>query len=132
MNERRCLQVAVCVACIVPIGAGLAGVIFGSSFLGWIDDANASGRALDSHTRYLSGLLLAIGLAFLSAVPAIERHSARFTLLTSIVFVGGLTRLAGLAVTGIPPKGMIFGLIMELVITPLLCVWQRRVSQSPE
>lgn len=130
MDERRCLQIAVCVACIVPIGAGLAGVIFGASFPNWIDDANATGLALDSHVRYLSGLLLAIGLAFLSAVPTIERKSSRFKLLTFIVFVGGLSRLAGLVMIGIPPKGMMFGLVMELVITPLLCLWQRRVSQK--
>jgi hypothetical protein len=130
MNERTCLQIAVCIACIVPVGAGLAGVVSGSQFFAGLDETVVSGVALDSHVRYLSGLLLAIGIAFLSTVPAIERRTARFGLLTIIVFVGGLARLAGPAMSGLPPKGMMFGLIMELVITPLLCGWQMRVSRQ--
>lgn len=131
MNERKWLQIAVCIACVVPIGAGSAGVVFGSSFPAWIDETHATGLALDSHTRYLSGLLLAIGLAFLSAVPSIERQTMRFRLLTFIVFVGGLSRLAGVIISGTPPVGMIFGLLMELVVTPLLCLWQARIASRP-
>lgn len=130
MNERLWLQRAVCLACLVPLSAGFAGAVFGPSFVMRLDNVEATGIALDSHTRYLSGLLLAIGLAFLSTVPTIERQSARFKLLTFIVVVGGFARLAGLVVMGVPPKGMIFALAMELVITPLLCLWQMRIASK--
>lgn len=132
VNERTLLQVAVAVAASVPIGAGLAGAILGASFMGWPDDTTFEGRALDSHLRYLSALLLGIGVAFLLTVPDIERHRRRFALLTSIVFVGGLARLAGLAVTGVPHRGMVFGLVMELIVTPLLWAWQRRIAAKCE
>jgi hypothetical protein len=132
MNERRWLQIAVALAGLVPCGAGLAGIIFGASFPGWLDDATFDGRALDSHIRYLSGLLFGIGVAFLAAVPRIETHRHTFTLLASIVFVGGLARLAGLAVSGPPHRGMLFGLGMELIVTPALWAWQRRIAAKCE
>jgi hypothetical protein len=132
MNERRLLQIAVTLASLVPISAGLAGAIIGASFPGWLDETTFDGRALDSHVRYLSGLLLAIGFAFLAAVPNIEMHRRRFTLLTLIVVVGGLARLAGLAASGLPHRGMLFGLAMELIVTPLLWAWQQRVAAKCE
>ena len=130
MNERRCLQIAVALASLVPISAGLAGALLGVSFTNWLDDTAFSGGALDSHVRYLSGLLFAIGVAFLAAVPEIEQRSRRFTLLTLIVFVGGLARLGAVIVSGPPHRGMLFGLVMELVITPLLWAWQRRIART--
>ena len=132
MNERNCLQIAVAVASLVPIGAGLAGAIGGSSFPGWLDGATSDGRALDSHIRYLSGLLFAIGVSFLTAVPDIEKHRRRFSLLTTIVFAGGLARLAGIFVSGPTHRGMLFGLAMELIVTPLLWAWQQRVAAKCE
>ena len=46
----------------------------------------------------------------------------------SLVFAGGLARLLGLVLAGVPPAPMLGGLTMELVVTPLLCVWQGRVA----
>lgn len=124
-TERRLLQVAVALGGIVPFGAGLAGVLLGA---GMVPDGLAAGISLDSHVRYLSGLLFAIGLAFWATIPRIEAYTPRFRLLTFIVFVGGLARLFGLA-RGVPSGGMLFGLGMELVVTPLLCLWQGRVAR---
>ena len=132
MNERRCLQITVALASLVPIGAGIAGAAFGQSFTNWLDDTAFIGSALDSHVRYLSGLLLGIGIAFLTAVPEIERHARRFTLLTLIVFAGGLARLAAVFVSGPPHRGMLFALMMELVVVPLLWAWQRRAARIGE
>jgi hypothetical protein len=132
MNERRCLQIAIALASLVPISAGLAGAAFGASFTNWLDDTAYFGSALDSHVRYLSGLLLGIGIAFLTTVPEIETHARRFMLLTLIVFAGGLARLAGVIVSGPPHRGMLFALAMELVVTPLLWAWQKRLAQTDE
>lgn len=88
----------------------------------------AGGMSLDSHVRYLSGILFAIGLAFWASVPEIERHRGRFILLAALVFVGGLARLFGL-MQGTPGAPMQFALVMELLVTPLLCFWQSRVAR---
>ena len=127
--ERRALQVAVALAGLVPITAGFAGMQAGSAM---IDAAPPPGSlaqlSLDSHVRYLSGLLFGIGLVFWASIPWIETATPTFRLLTGIVVIGGLARLIGLIVMGTPSSPMLFGLCMELVITPLLCLWQARVA----
>jgi hypothetical protein len=117
------LQVAIGVFGLVPVAAGLAGAIAGFPMLG--EDASVSA---DSHFRYLSGLLLAIGLLFWSSIPRIERQTRLVRTLTAIVFVGGLARLGGVILVGEPSGPMLFGLAMELVVTPLVCLWQSRIA----
>ena len=126
-KERRLLQVAVAIACLVPICAGLNGAVIGPEFLG--SQAEYSSISSDSHFRYLSGLLLGIGLAFFRSIGDIENQTKRFRLLTSIVFVGGLARLCGVFTQGIPDAQMQLALVMELIITPLLCFWQNRFAR---
>ncbi len=122
--ERCALQAAIAIAGCVPVGAGLAGIIDGAAMLGL-----AGPPAADSHVRYLSGLLLATGLGFRSAIPDIEMHGRRIWLLAAIVVAGGLARLGGTVQTGWPDSATAFALAMELVVTPLLVLWQRRVSR---
>ena len=125
-KERRWLQKVVGVAGLVPFVAGLYGVVFGAALTG---DAGLS-AAGDSHYRYLSGLLFGIGLMFWSGIPAIERNTGRFQILTLIVVVGGLARLFGLVLTGMPSLTMVGALVMELGVTPLVCLWQFRVARQ--
>jgi len=124
-RQRLCLQLVMVIACMIPIAAGLAGAVMGSG----IPEKGNMGISEDSQFRYLSGLLLAIGLCFLSLVPKIERATAAMRLLTFIVIIGGLARLAGVAVLGIPSRWMVGGLTMELAVTPLLCLWQTKLAQ---
>lgn len=121
-TERRFLQIAVSVAAIVPVSAGAAGLFLGARMAGGAD------TDLDSHVRYLSGLLLGIGLTFWWMVPAIERHGAIVRVLTGLVVIGGLGRLLGVFEVGVPSVPMTAALGMELVVTPLLCLWQDRVA----
>jgi hypothetical protein len=123
-RERRLLQRIVAVAALVPVLSGLSGVVFGFALTG---DRTMSVSA-DSHFRYLSGLLLGIGLCFWSTVPAIEEKTTFFRFLTLVVVLGGLARLLGLWLTGVPSLTMMAALVMELVVTPALCLWQTRVA----
>lgn len=124
-RERRILQRVVSLAGIVPAAAGLYGVLFGAGLTG--DRLSVSG---DSHYRYLSGLLFGIGLLFWSCLPGIEEKSGRFQALTVVVVIGGLSRLSGLALTGLPSLSMVGALAMELVVTPLICLWQWRIARA--
>jgi len=117
------LQIVVGVCGLVPVAAGLGGAVGGLPMVG---DAGAPISA-DSHFRYLSGLLLAVGLLFWGTIPRIERRTATVRLLTAIVVAGGLARLFGILTVGAPPPPMLFGLGMELVVTPLICLWQSRI-----
>ncbi|BBK29517.1 hypothetical protein STHU_01510 [Allostella humosa] len=127
-GERRALQLAVALAGLVPVGAGLSGIWSGPSMAG---EATTDGATLDSHFRYLSGLLLGVGIAFWSLVPRIAAHGPAFRLLTAIVVIGGAGRLVSLLAAGTPSPPMLAGLAMELVVTPLLCLWQAKVARFP-
>ena len=125
--ERRLLQAAVALGCLIPISAGGVGIVRGPAFL-----KGAHGPLpvdLESHFHYLSGLLLGIGLGFAACIPGIERRGPIFRTLGLIVIVGGLGRLSGLLRDGPPSAGHMVGLVMELGAMPLLLLWQARVSR---
>ena len=123
--ERRLLQFVICAGSLVPIIAGLAGLVLGPAGLG----ANqAPPIDFDSHFRYLSGLLLAVGCGFLSTVPHIERHRGRFIFLTLIVFTGGTGRLLGIALVGVPSSPSLGALALELLVAPALALWVSRIA----
>lgn len=122
--ETQLLQVAVAIAGGVPVAAGMAGALWGPAVL---DPSPVA--SLDSHFRYLSGLLLAIGLAYWSVIPRIELAGSRFGLLTLIVVCGGFFRALGMLITGPSDPWMLTALTMELVVTPALYLWQGRVAR---
>jgi hypothetical protein len=115
----------VAVVAIVPVLAGLYGVLFGIDGIGTDRIVNISA---DSHFRYLSGLLTGLGILFLTCVPGIEHKTGLFRFLTLVVVLGGLSRLLGLYLTGLPSLVMLGALVVELGVTPLLCLWQARVA----
>ncbi len=123
--ERRLLQFAVAIACLVPLGMGGASVVRGIAIL----HPAAITPDLDSHFRYLSGIFLMLGIGFASCIPAIERQGARFRLLGAMVVAGGAARLLSLGLVGLPSSGHRFGLVMELGVVPLLMLWQARVAR---
>lgn len=123
--ERRLLQGAAALACLIPLGAATTGILLGA---GWLMDGPVA-PDLDSHFRYLSGIFLVVGLGFASCIPAIERMGPRFRLLGAMVVAGGLARAVSLAVVGTPSAGHLAGLGVELAAVPLLLVWQARVAR---
>jgi hypothetical protein len=125
--ERRALQIAIAVACLVPLGAGAAGMFLGPRIMG--PGVGDSGD-LDSHFRYLSGLLLGIGIGFVSTISRIETQGQRFLLLTGIVVAGGIGRLLAIPLFGPPSRAMAAAAVMELIVTPGLALWQRRVARA--
>jgi hypothetical protein len=124
--ERRLIQIAAALACLVPLWTGLTGVVEGPAMLKGVDGPQPAD--LDSHYRYLSGLLLAVGLGFASCIPTIERQGRVFRTLGLMVLVGGLGRLGSVLAVGTPSFGHLFGLAMELGTVPLLVLWQWRLE----
>ena len=125
--EKRALQIAVALGSLVPIGAGTAGMLLGLRMF----EFNSIGSGdLDSHFRYLSGLLLAIGIAYATSVPRIETPRHRFRLLTFAVVLGGVGRLFSLLSIGPPSPMMTAALIMELLVAPGLALWQHRLASQ--
>jgi hypothetical protein len=111
----------VAIACLVPLITGGQSILFGPGFLG---HAREIPTDLDSHFRYISGIFFAVGVAFATCVPRIEAKGPRFRLLGALVVAGGLSRVVSLVAVGVPSKGHVFGLAMELGVVPLLLLWQ--------
>jgi Domain of unknown function (DUF4345) len=121
--ERKLLQIAFGSAGLALIGFGLAGVFFGANFM------DLSGNVvMDSYIRFLKGMLLAIGLVYWSAIPDIERHGERISLVTFILVLGAVPRLMAVIGHGVPTIGIMIGLSGELIVAPLLWWWQRHVA----
>lgn len=123
-RQRRLLQATIAVLAMLPVFAGLAGVATGAGFLG----EETAPTDLDSHVRFLSGFFLAVGIAWYSCIPAIEKKTERIRLLAILTFAGGLARLYSLLIAGVPSAGHVLGLGMELAVVPCLVVWHGRVA----
>jgi hypothetical protein len=123
LNQKRALQFAVALAGLVPVVAGVAG-----AFDPMLLDFAGPSQSL-THAAYLSGLLLGIGLGFWSTIPAIAHKGAQFGLLAAIVMLGGSARLVAAARLGVWTPSVTMPLGMELAVTPLLWLWQRRVAR---
>ena len=122
--QKRLLQLTVGLLCLVPLSAGFAGMMAGPDLVG-----ASSPVDLDSHFRYLSGLLFAIGLGFCTTIPGIERKGAPFRALGCLVIIGGLGRLVSLLAMGVPSAPHCLALLLELGIVPALMLWQNRLSR---
>lgn len=125
--EKRLLQIAIVTGGAFSLFFAATSIVEGVRVLlpGYVR-ANVN---LDSHFRFLSGIFLGVLLALYSCVPAIERKGPRFRLLGALIICGGLGRLVALLVAGLPGQGHQYGLAMELLVTPLLLLWQARVAR---
>jgi predicted MFS family arabinose efflux permease len=123
--ERRLLQIAIFIAGLVPILIGLAGVAWGVQFI-----SPADNPAIDGIVRFLSGVLLAVGVQYWISIPHIEKHQVQFSVLTFILVFGALARLTALFFGGVPAMGTVFIAVVALVYVPLLWMWQRRLAHN--
>ena len=121
--EKRLLQTAIALFGLAPLTAGALGVL-DPGRLGLYGSLSSV-----THAAYLSGLLLGIGLAYWSLIPDIEKRGGAFSLLTALVVAGGLARLCAAIRLGIWTPAITLPLAMELVVTPLLWVWQQNISK---
>jgi hypothetical protein len=124
--EKRLLQLVLLVVSLIPLSAGFMGVWKGPAFF----DIAGAPTSADSHMRYLSGLLLGIGLLVWWIVPRVEQRNGVFATITAIVFVGGLSRLWSRVEVGQPDATMSAALFIELALTPALYFWHLRIVRK--
>lgn len=126
LTEKRLLQAAIVVGSAFSLFFAAASVVEGVRVL--LPGSVRSNVDLDSHFRFLSSIFAGLLIGFYTCVPSIEHKGPRFRLLGGLIVCGGLGRLASLFVSGIPGQGHQYGLFMELIVTPLLLLWQARIA----
>jgi len=118
------LPLAIRLASLVPILAGGAGALLGMALLD-----EHGGPAAGSHLRYLSGLLLGMGLLAFWCASDLPRRRSILSALCGIFVIGGLARALGVALEGLPPLPHVLALVMELGVVPAL--WLALVRGAP-
>jgi hypothetical protein len=128
--ERRFLQVILGLLSLIPL-LGLALIwTRGAAAFGALESAVPT--ALDNQLRYLAGVYFGtVTIPLWWAIPRIETRSQALAVAATGVFLGGIGRLVSMAQVGSPgDASMLVGLVLELVVAPLLLVWQRRIARS--
>ena len=124
--EKRLLQAALAIGGAFSLFVATLSVTQGVAA---ITRDGAANLGLDSHFRYLSGIFLGALIAMYSCIPDVERKGERLRLIGALIVCGGLARLIGVFAMGLPGWGHRYGLVMELVVTPLILLWQARVAR---
>jgi hypothetical protein len=125
--ERRLLRGLMVLVGVVPILAGAFAVATGTD--GVLGDDGASTN-VDSEFRYFASFYVAFGAAALYLAPRVERETKAVRALALVLFAGGVARGIGWASTDRPDDQLLVLLCLELLIPPLLVVWQRRVARA--
>ena len=73
---------------------------------------------------------LAIEPSDLYVIPSIEKHSAWFALICLAIFGMGIGRLLSLVHFPPAPGNSLGAMVAELVLPPLLVLWQRSVARA--
>jgi hypothetical protein len=85
----------------------------------------------DSHTRFLGGIWLGVGLVFLAASVWFAALKTALLACIALIFVGGLGRVtAPQTILALVPETA-GSLAVELVGMPLLALWVWRTLQRP-
>lgn len=86
---------------------------------------------LDNQLRYLAGVYAgAVTGGLWWALPRVEERGGAVALAAGAVFLGGVGRCVSMGAVGLPSDpSMIGGLVLELLVAPLLVLWQRRIAR---
>ncbi len=121
---------------LVPLFTGCMAILVGPPF--WrlvgmqLSAPGFSDPILDSQVRFLGTIWLGYGVLLCACARDLERYSGVLRGALFLVFLGGIARLASIAVVGIPDTApgvliIVTVLVAELLLMPALLWWQHRV-----
>ena len=127
--ERRLFQISIAVLSLIPIMDAVMGFYQGPSHL--FPDGGVYPNNLDNHYRYLTGAYLAVTFSIWWTLGNIEERVVPFRIICAAVFIGGLGRVVSIASVGMPESSdYIVAVFIELVLVPLLLLWQVRLRRK--
>lgn len=81
----------------------------------------------DSHTRFLGGVWLGVGLVFLAAAVRLQALKSALLASIALIFIGGLARFTTGAPEVLVEPAIAVSLGLELIGMPVLYYWVSRV-----
>lgn len=81
---------------------------------------------LNSQNRFYGTSYWIYGMLIWLYTRDTARYAVIFHLLLAMTFVGGLTRIVSVAINGWPSPPILLLSAVELILPPLLLLWQRR------
>ena len=95
-----------------------------------IDSTDPTWAVVDYMFRALAGIWFALGWMLAYVIRSIERHSAWFALICLAIFGMGVGRYLS-SIHFVAAPGNSFGaMVTELVLPPVLVLWQRSVARA--
>ncbi|AGL16200.1 hypothetical protein L083_2690 [Actinoplanes sp. N902-109] len=121
--NRKILLILLAVLGAIPVLTGATAVVGGLAFSP--DDTNGSAY-FDSEYRFLGVWWMAAGVLLWWSLRAPEQRAVVTRALLGIMVLGGVARLLGMALTGLPPVPFRVSMAVELLVIPALLGWHRR------
>ncbi|GAA2915084.1 hypothetical protein Acy02nite_91600 [Actinoplanes cyaneus] len=94
--------------------------------MGFSPDETNGTPYLDSEYRFLGMWWAAAGVLLWWSLRAPQRRAVVTRALLGVMALGGVARLLGIAMTGLPPVPFRVSMAVELLVIPALLVWHRR------
>lgn len=125
---------------LVPLFTGAMAILVGPPFWGLVgmelSAAGFSDPILDSQVRFLGTVWLGYGVLICVCARDLQKYAGLLRGALLLVLLGGIARLASIALVGMPgstPGVLIITtvLIAELLLMPALLWWQQKLVQSP-
>lgn len=82
--------------------------------------------SINSQNRFYGTSYMIYGILLWVCAREMDRYDLIFKMLLAMTFVGGLTRILSAALHGWPAPTIIGLAVSELVLPPLILLWQRR------
>ena len=115
------------VLALIPIAAGLLSVVFGSDI---IRDGGASNANVESELRFYAVFYVAFGVYLWWLAPRVAERGRELRWAAAVLFCGGLARAVGVFVDGWPEADYVMLMAVELVLPPVLVLWQRSLARG--
>ena len=137
----KAFKTTVFVWALLPLLTGLMDIVVGPS--AWqgigvgLSEAGFADAVLDSQVRFLGTMWLGYGVLLLVCLRNIHKYAGILQGAFLFVFLGGIGRVISIVQAGMPAANpgygfIIFALVIELVLMPLLMLWCYRLNSGNE
>lgn len=127
--SKRALQAVTAAFGVLALVTGVMAVIGGPA--GMLDGQRTT-ATVDSEVRFMAVDWLAYGAATLYLAPRVAQARTAYRAWLIVMFASGLARALSYVQTGRPYPLIAGAMVAELVLPPVLWIWQSRVASAAQ